>query len=140
MWWIGARLIEQRERACDEAVLQLGNEAEVYVEGILNVCKFYAEFHVWYPGTTLRGRQPELEHIDLLCVWHSCETGRRSSILVGERQYDIEGEPDAQGMPSDKQWRLMLQKLLASRSGSVSITIRGSFQCMCSRRRRVVKS
>ena len=43
VWWIGVRLIEERERACDEAVLQAGSEAEVYAEGILNVCKFYVE-------------------------------------------------------------------------------------------------
>jgi bla regulator protein blaR1 len=43
IWWIGARLIEERERACDEAVLQAGGEAEVYAEGILSVCKFYVE-------------------------------------------------------------------------------------------------
>ena len=43
VWWIGARLIEERERACDEDVLQSGSEAEVYAEGILNVCKFYVE-------------------------------------------------------------------------------------------------
>ena len=43
VWWIESRLIEERERACDEAVLQLGNEAEVYAESILNVCKFYTE-------------------------------------------------------------------------------------------------
>jgi uncharacterized protein (TIGR03435 family) len=43
VWWIETRLIEERERACDEAVLQLGNDAEVYAEGILNVCKFYTE-------------------------------------------------------------------------------------------------
>jgi uncharacterized protein (TIGR03435 family) len=43
VWWIGSRLIEERERACDEAVLQLGNEAETYAESILNVSKFYTE-------------------------------------------------------------------------------------------------
>jgi bla regulator protein blaR1 len=43
IWWIRTRLIEERERACDEAVLQSGNNAEVYAEGILNVCKFYIE-------------------------------------------------------------------------------------------------
>jgi bla regulator protein blaR1 len=43
VWWIGARLLEERERACDEAVLQSGNEAEVYAEGILSVCKLYVE-------------------------------------------------------------------------------------------------
>ena len=42
VWWIGVRLVEERERACDEAVLQ-HNEAEDYAEGILNVCKLYLE-------------------------------------------------------------------------------------------------
>ncbi len=43
VWWIRTRLIEERERACDEAVLQSGSAANVYAEGILNVCKFYVE-------------------------------------------------------------------------------------------------
>jgi beta-lactamase regulating signal transducer with metallopeptidase domain len=43
VWWITARLVEERERACDEEVLRLGTEPQVYAEGILNVCKFYLE-------------------------------------------------------------------------------------------------
>ena len=43
VWWIGARLVEERERACDEAVLGLGSEPHDYAEGILNVCKSYLE-------------------------------------------------------------------------------------------------
>jgi bla regulator protein BlaR1 len=43
VWWIGTRLVEERERACDEAVLSLGSEPRVYAEGILNVCKLYVE-------------------------------------------------------------------------------------------------
>ncbi|MGH9664077.1 MAG: M56 family metallopeptidase, partial [Bryobacteraceae bacterium] len=43
VWWIGARLVEERERACDEAVLSLGNRPRDYAEGILNVCKSYVE-------------------------------------------------------------------------------------------------
>ena len=43
VWWIGARLVEERERACDEAVLSLGNEPHDYAEGILNVCRSYLE-------------------------------------------------------------------------------------------------
>ena len=43
VWWIGARLLEERERACDEAVLSLGSEPHDYAEGILNVCKSYVE-------------------------------------------------------------------------------------------------
>jgi uncharacterized protein (TIGR03435 family) len=43
VWWIGARLVEERERACDEAVVQLGNAPQTYAEGILKVCQFYME-------------------------------------------------------------------------------------------------
>jgi bla regulator protein BlaR1 len=43
VWWIGARLVEERKRACDEAVLSRGSEPHVYAEGILNVCKSYLE-------------------------------------------------------------------------------------------------
>jgi len=43
VWWIGNRMVEERERACDEAVLNGGRRAEVYAQSILNVCKFYVE-------------------------------------------------------------------------------------------------
>jgi len=43
VWWIGARLVEERERACDEEVLRMGSEPLTYAEGILTVCKFYFE-------------------------------------------------------------------------------------------------
>ncbi len=43
VWWIGKRMVEERERACDEEVLQLGNEPPVYAEGVLNICKLYVE-------------------------------------------------------------------------------------------------
>ena len=43
VWWIGMKLVEERERACDEAVLQSSLDAETYAEGILNVCKAYVE-------------------------------------------------------------------------------------------------
>ena len=43
VWWIGGRLVEERERACDEEVLRLGSEPRVYAEGILSVCMLYVE-------------------------------------------------------------------------------------------------
>src|SRR5579863_6139429 len=43
VWWIGKRMVEERERACDEEVLQLGSEPRIYAEGILNICKLYVE-------------------------------------------------------------------------------------------------
>jgi bla regulator protein BlaR1 len=43
VWWIGARLVDERERACDEDVLRSGGEPRVYAEAILNVCRLYVE-------------------------------------------------------------------------------------------------
>jgi GWxTD domain-containing protein len=43
VWWISARLMEERERACDEAVLELGGEPHVYAESILKVCQLCVE-------------------------------------------------------------------------------------------------
>jgi bla regulator protein BlaR1 len=43
VWWIGKRLVDERERACDEEVLRLGSEPRAYAEGILKVCELYLE-------------------------------------------------------------------------------------------------
>jgi uncharacterized protein (TIGR03435 family) len=43
VWWIGARLLEERERACDEEVLARGSEPLAYAEGILRTCRLYLE-------------------------------------------------------------------------------------------------
>jgi uncharacterized protein (TIGR03435 family) len=43
VWWIGKRLVEERERACDEEVVRMGAEPREYAEGILTVCKFYLQ-------------------------------------------------------------------------------------------------
>jgi TonB family protein len=41
VWWVGARLVEERERACDEAVVRAGHDGRTYAEGILRVCEHY---------------------------------------------------------------------------------------------------
>ena len=43
VWWIGARLMEEREKACDEAVLGAGTRPRDYAEGILKTCRFYVQ-------------------------------------------------------------------------------------------------
>jgi bla regulator protein BlaR1 len=43
VWWMGARLEEERERACDEEVSLQCNRPDVYAESILRVCKFCSE-------------------------------------------------------------------------------------------------
>jgi uncharacterized protein (TIGR03435 family) len=41
--WLGAKLVQERERACDEEVLLLGKDPQAYAEGILKVCEFCIE-------------------------------------------------------------------------------------------------
>lgn len=41
IWWIGARLLEERERACDEAVIQAGHDRQSYADAILVACEHY---------------------------------------------------------------------------------------------------
>jgi bla regulator protein blaR1 len=40
VWFVGTRLVEEREVACDEEVLESGSEPQVYAESILKVCEF----------------------------------------------------------------------------------------------------
>jgi len=40
LWWVERRLIVERERACDEMVVQSGVEPETYAAAILKVCRF----------------------------------------------------------------------------------------------------
>jgi bla regulator protein blaR1 len=40
VWWIGARLVEERECACDESVLESGANRRIYAESILKICEF----------------------------------------------------------------------------------------------------
>jgi bla regulator protein blaR1 len=50
VWWIGRKIVEERERACDEAVLDRGHEPADYAEGILEVCRHSQLAHL--PGTS----------------------------------------------------------------------------------------
>ncbi len=43
VWWIGARLVDERERACDEEVIRLGAEPQTYAESIVKTCRLYVE-------------------------------------------------------------------------------------------------
>lgn len=43
VWWLGDRLVVEREAACDEAVISAGGDREAYASALLTVCKFYLE-------------------------------------------------------------------------------------------------
>jgi len=43
VWWLGARLVDERERACDEEVVRCGGDPQIYAESILTVCRLFTE-------------------------------------------------------------------------------------------------
>jgi uncharacterized protein (TIGR03435 family) len=51
VWWVGSRMVEERERACDEEVLKSGSDSEAYAGAILKVCQYYLQS----PLTTVSG-------------------------------------------------------------------------------------
>jgi bla regulator protein blaR1 len=82
VWWIGKRMVEERERACDEEVLRLGSEPRVYAEGILNVCKLYVESPlVCVSGVTGADLKKRIEKIMTHRKAHNLDW-RRKSLLT----------------------------------------------------------
>jgi bla regulator protein blaR1 len=43
VWWLGARLIDEREQACDHEAITHGRDPRVYAESILRTCQFSVE-------------------------------------------------------------------------------------------------
>jgi beta-lactamase regulating signal transducer with metallopeptidase domain len=43
VWWIGGRLIEERERACDEAVVKAGHDRAAYARSLVECCRLYLQ-------------------------------------------------------------------------------------------------
>jgi len=43
VWWIGGRLVPERERACDETVLGSGHDPAVYARGLIKCCQLFLQ-------------------------------------------------------------------------------------------------
>jgi hypothetical protein len=81
VWWIGARLIDERERACDEDVLSRGVRPRDYAEGILRVCQLYVESPIaCVSGVTGSNLKRRIEDIMMNRTGHPLSMTR--SILV----------------------------------------------------------
>lgn len=78
VWWLGTRMVEERERACDEEVLRLGNAPQVYAESILTTCRFYLEAPVpCMSGVTGADLKKRIEQILTADVPSGLGTGRK---------------------------------------------------------------
>jgi bla regulator protein blaR1 len=97
VWWIGARLVEERERACDESVLILGSEPREYADAILNVCKHYVKSPLacvsGIIGSDLKRR---IVHIMARHIGQGLTRGRK--LLLGGAAAVVIGIPLALGM------------------------------------------
>jgi bla regulator protein blaR1 len=43
VWWMESQMVQERERACDEAVVEVVGGPEVYAESLLKTCRFCLE-------------------------------------------------------------------------------------------------
>jgi len=82
VWWLGTRLVDERERACDEEVLRLGSDPQTYAESILKVCEFYLESPFFSAaGVTGSNLKKRIEVIMQNRTPHSLDLARK--LLLG---------------------------------------------------------
>jgi len=97
IWWIGARLVDERERACDEDVLRLGSEPQAYAEGILKVCEFYLESPlVCVAGVTGSNLKKRIEAIMIHRIAGKLSPGKKLLLVVAA--FSVVAIPIAAGM------------------------------------------
>jgi uncharacterized protein (TIGR03435 family) len=83
VWWIERRLVDERERACDEAVLRAGCRPQDYAEGLLEVCRQSVGLRLacvaGVSGSTLRAR---VEGIMRSEIGRPLTIGRRVALAI----------------------------------------------------------
>jgi GWxTD domain-containing protein len=83
VWWLGNRLVDERERACDEAVLQMGFPPADYAEGILKVCKGYVAAPACVAGVSGSNLRKRIEVIMENRGTRSLTAGMKLLLLIG---------------------------------------------------------
>ncbi len=107
VWWIRARLIEERERACDEEVVMRAGDPEAYATGILTVCKFYLAAPARASGVTGADLKKRIEAIMARQVGRNLSFGGR--ILLVASAVVALGGPAAIGVLSVRPARSQTQ-------------------------------
>jgi uncharacterized protein (TIGR03435 family) len=78
VWLIRIRLVEERERACDEEVLRTATDPQDYAEGIVAVCRHYMKSPlVCISGVTGSNLKQRVEAIMINRNTHRLDAGRR---------------------------------------------------------------
>jgi uncharacterized protein (TIGR03435 family) len=82
VWWIGSRLVDERERACDEDVVLMGSDPQIYAEGILKTCQCYVPAPLaCVTGVTGSNLKKRIEHI-MACDARATLTAWRKALLA----------------------------------------------------------
>lgn len=96
VWWMTSKLVDERERACDEAVLASGAEPHRYAEGLLKVCRCCLESPLpCVPGVTGSNLTDRVERILTSSPVRSLHPGSR--LLLGAVAVAIVAGPMAVG-------------------------------------------
>jgi uncharacterized protein (TIGR03435 family) len=83
VWWLGIRLIDERERACDEAVLGAGREPHAYAESILKTCQLLVESPLpCVSGVTGSELKKRIEHIMTNEIRHGLNLWKKSLLAL----------------------------------------------------------
>jgi bla regulator protein blaR1 len=83
VWWLGARLLEERERACDEQVLEWGSDRQIYAESILKICEFCVGSSLdVVSGVTGADLKKRIAHIMRKNVIRKLDLGRKLLLSV----------------------------------------------------------
>jgi bla regulator protein BlaR1 len=83
VWWLGARLVEERERSCDEEVVALGSDRQIYAESILKVCEFCLGSPLpCVAGVTGADLKKRMVHIMTDRISHKLDFARKALLAV----------------------------------------------------------
>ena len=114
VWWIGARLADERERACDECVVASGRDPERYAESILETCRHSLEAPaLCMAGVTGANLDKRVEHI-MSCRPIGSMTWWKKSIVAAAGTAAITG-PIAVGISIGPPLRAQVQQATGDR-------------------------
>jgi bla regulator protein blaR1 len=83
VWWMQNRMVEERERACDEEVLRMANDPQDYAEGIVSVCKLYLESPlVCFSGVTGSNLKRRVEAIMINRDTNKLNFGKKAALAA----------------------------------------------------------
>ncbi len=131
LWWLGDRLVAERERACDESVLHAGHDPAIYAGSILKVCAHYVPFPLACAaggsGANLKLRvETIMENRSPLCLtttWKALLTTGIAVIIAVPILIGLSASSAAASSDATPSVRLMQQRLADQRRPRTEIAL-----------------